>query len=262
MSSNTISSSNSSFSTYSNISTNSSEERTQSQTADKEERKESTQQVISSSSSSSATDKVARMSEVFASDAEIRNATTLDGMTISQIAEKAHKYGMLNNQEYFKEILLKDWKNLREVSQVTHIELADYVNKIFTEQKVIYEERANKKPKAEDALLLEDEITTEPSLMNHFKAQKLHANYDRMRGVQEYILFAEGHNNEVCGIENDDRSLGVEWTPGLYENIRRYGFYRSGRDESQYHHTDPLTLLSIVTGESLESLQKKADKSK
>jgi hypothetical protein len=153
---------------------------------------------------------------------------------------------LLEGNDLLKDVLKRDWKVVAALG-ITHIKIANILEKLLT--------RANSK------------ITYDPSELKNdllgcnFNTQVLNIEEGLKLGCSQSDPFYMINKNwkypldpYMCHslkIENPSTGQKIEFSPGMIDLIRKFGFYAGGT-----YRVDPVQLIAILTGQDSTALQK------
>ena len=209
--------------------------------------------------------------------AQIENLLSINGLSIEEIEARARpgKYsqaGFIGEKESFKEVLRKDWETV-EKFHVTHAELTAHLKNIISialraEKSLSIARRAEKSSKKiydEDPYIIEyrtHDLTGNTIQSERPQNLKVWLNgtkgcqrdlfqpkEDSQRNVDTRETWSDEHT-----VENPTNGVVLHLNSGILNYIYNFGFYEGGGDQNRYR-VDPLKILALLTGKSLEELR-------
>lgn len=192
------------------------------------------------------------------------NLTHLNDVPIEEVERRARPggksvSGFINNDERLIDVLKKDWQTVAALG-LTHEEIGTHLEKVrvqsgawFSEARRTTTYDCSKIAGAQLPALVERLTGSEET------AQEIEVYVDGYGGHQEDIFKnADGrtvvNEREWCRdftFTNKKTGERVVVPYGLFEYIKRYGFYEG----SIAYRVDPVKIVSVLTGQSVESIQ-------
>jgi hypothetical protein len=199
--------------------------------------------------------------------AQIETLKEINGLSIEEIEDRARpgrysQTGFIGREESFKEVLRKDWETVEKL-HVTHSELAAHLTNIISIAERV--ERSSKRDFS-DSFVIEYRTNDlkDNSILSE-APQKLEVLLLLTKGMQDDI-FEPKHNstrvvntlkewNEENTVKNPANGVTLNLNSGILSYIREFGFYEGGGEDNPYR-VDPLKVMALLTGKSLEELKR------
>lgn len=198
---------------------------------------------------------------------QIDNLVAINGVSIEEI-EKRAKTNFLGKDESFKEVLKKDWDTTEKL-KVTHLELAAHLKNIIDIAK-------KQEGDAREIAVLYRPNDLESNTI-YASPQELEVVLEYTKGLQEDIFghpeiphdFDEAKKevktprfwNEEFTITNKSVGMTLYVNSGVLSYIKEFGFYEGGGENNQYR-VDPVKVMALLTGKSVEDLKQKIEDKK
>jgi hypothetical protein len=199
---------------------------------------------------------------------------SINGISIEAIEARARPgkeaiSGFLGKEESFKEVLKKDWETVTNL-KVTHVELSAHLRKILEVARQTEEELLKNKKITVDELdraAFPIEYNTNQLAMNTIFAptQQLKVKLQSTKGYQSDIFMPEDESqrqvdtpkkwSEEHYVTDKNSTFRLYLNSGILSYIHNFGFYEGGGEENRYR-VDPTKIMSLLTGKSLEELNK------